>query len=104
MRKGTHFCIVELQRIQQIPQFKADLWVLLTKFADGNELKYSVKRIIWDDLPLVKAISPTWLTYHVCNEIYDADLDGYFLSELVADMEYLIQDIEILIEKYKKLL
>lgn len=93
----------EINQLTQIKdsQFYAELDVLLEEFRQGDEVKGYLAEHIKNDIPLYKAVSVTWLVYEICNAYNDHELGRDFLSELVADVEDLVEEIEELVQKYK---
>lgn len=100
-REYTKKEITELKRIEDDPIFNIELISLLEEFRQGDEVKsYLAERIL--EHPLAWATSVTWLVYEVCNAFNDHELERDWLSELVVEIEDLIEGIEKLVEKYKK--
>lgn len=93
--------ITELKRIEEDPIFSIELVGLLEEFRQGDKVKdYLAEHIL--DVSLVKSTSVTWLIYEVCNAFNDHELGRDYLSELVVDVEDLVEGIVNIVEKYKK--
>ena len=101
-REHTKREIKELKKIGEDPLFRGELITLLEDFKQGDALKWYLTGIIENELPLHKATSVTWLVFEVCNAFNDWEIGKDYLSELVVDIEDLVEDIEKIIEKYKK--
>lgn len=88
-----------LKRIGRDNFFRAELVGLLEEFRQGDDVKDCIAEFIMGQ-PLHKATSVTWIVYEVCNCFNDHELERDWLSELVVDIEDLVEGIEKIIEKY----
>ena len=91
--------IDKLKRVGESQSFFAELTVLLEEFRQGDNVKDCIADFILGQ-PLHKATSVTWIVYEVCNCFNDHELERDWLSELVVDIEDLVEGIEKIIEKY----
>lgn len=101
-REYTKNEITKINLISEDPKFHAELMVLLEEFRQGSTVKNYLADAIKEDLPLHKATSVTWLVYELCNAFNDHEIEADYLSEVVVDVEDLVEEIIDLIEKYKK--
>lgn len=100
-REYTKKEINELKRIEEEPAFAVDILNLMEEFRQGDKVKSHVADFVLNN-PLHKSTSVTWLIYEVCNAFNDHELGREWLSELVVDVEDLVEELENIIEKYKK--
>ena len=100
-REYTKKEIIELKRIEEEPAFAVDILNLMEEFRQGSPVKYYIAEFVLNS-PLHKATSVTWLVYEVCNAFNDHELGVDWLSELVVEIEDLVEGIEKIVEKYKK--
>lgn len=100
-REYTKKEINELKRIEEEPAFAVDILNLLEEFRQGSQVKGYIADYV-SEIPLYQATSVTWLVYEVCNAFNDHELGVDWLSELVVDIEDLVEELLKIIEKYKK--
>lgn len=100
-REYTKKEITELKRIEEEPAFAVDILNLMEEFRQGSPVKDYIAEFVLNN-PLYQATSVTWLVYEVCNAFNDHELERDWLSELVVEIEDLVEGIEKIIEKYKK--
>ena len=100
-REYTKKEIIELKRIEEEPAFAVDILNLMEEFRQGSPVKGYIAEFVLNS-PLHKATSVTWLVYEVCNAFNDHELGVDWLSELVVEIEDLVEGIEKIVEKYKK--
>lgn len=93
--------IAQLRRIEDDPIFCIELMALVDKKKQGDEVFTFLAEIILDN-PLQWSLSVTRLVYEVCNAFNDWELNRDWLSELVAEIEDFVEEIEKIVEKYKK--
>lgn len=94
--------ISKLKEVEKDPIFNIEYVAVIEKFRNDNEVKRYLADTLLEDYPLCKALSVTWLVYEVCNAFSDKEIGGY-LSELVVDVEDLVDDIKKIVGKYIKL-
>lgn len=93
---------VKALKTQQDQVFKEELKTLVNNFRTGHIIKDFVADLILEDYPIGKATSVTWLVYEVCNAFNDSEIGRYnYLSEIVADIEDLVDNIKELVKIYK---
>lgn len=101
-REYTKNEINELLKVEEEPAFAVDILNLMEAFRQGNPIKDYVAEVVLNS-PLYRVTSVTWLVYEVCNAFNDHELGVDYLSELVVDIEDLVEELLKIIEKYKKI-
>ena len=101
-RDFTNEEIDKLKRIEDDPIFCVELMALVdkTQKQEDEVLSFLAERVL--ENPLHWSLSVTMLVYEVCNAFNDWEINRDWLSELVVEIEDFVEEIEKIVEKYKK--